>query len=210
MERLSGKVLPFEARSCRTEGVVAGEGLEDPRGENALLHLRRVAAEPGVVALHQILLGGGHESAQEIVEGDIAHRHRGQLEGGLDGDVGDRPRDAVVDFGHPVADIGRVAGEELVGAFARKDDLDLLAREERQQVARDGRGVAERFAEPGADPAQTVGEVALVEDQLVEVGLEVARGDLGHARLVEGLLGVADGKDRHPVALLLGEVGEDR
>ncbi len=77
----------------------------------------------------------------------------------LTGDVGDRPRNPVVDLGHPVADVGRIAGKELVGALARQDHLDLLAREEREQVAGDGRGVAQRFAEPRAHPAQPVGEV---------------------------------------------------
>ena len=62
---------------------------------------------------------------------------------------------------------------------------------------------------PGPTRAQAVGEVALVEDQLVEIGLEMPRRDLGHARLVEGLLGVADREDRHAVTLLLGEIRED-
>jgi len=143
------------------------------------------------VALDQILLGCGHEATQEVVKGDVAHRHWRHFEGGLDGDVGDRSWDAVVDLGHPVADIRRIAGKELVGAFAREDDLDLFAREERQQVAGDGRGIAEWFPESRTDTPQAVGKMALIEDELVEVRLEVARRDLGHARLVESFLGGA-------------------
>ena len=70
------------------------------------------------MALHEVLFGGGYETAQEVVEGDVAHRHRHKLEGGVDGDVGDWPRDAVVYLGHPVADVRGIAGKELVGALA--------------------------------------------------------------------------------------------
>jgi hypothetical protein len=77
-------------------------------------------------------------------------------------------------------------------------------------MAGDRRGVSEWLAETRADPLQTIREMTLVQDELVEVRLEMAGGDLGHARLVKGLLGVTDGKDRHPVALLLGEVRQDR
>ena len=78
--KVVGQILACEPLSCRPERIVAGQRLEDPRGQHRLLHLGRVRTEPGVVASDRVLFCSGGETAHQVIQTHIPHGHGQGLE----------------------------------------------------------------------------------------------------------------------------------
>ena len=111
----------------------------------------------------------------------------------------DRGRhDGAIDGGDPVVP-GRdpvpvVAEEELVGAFPREHDLDVLAREPRHEVQGYARGVGDRLVLVPDEPGQRLEELGGRHDDLAVLGAGRARCEPRVAELVGLALGKAHGK----------------
>ncbi len=106
-----------------------------------------------------------------------------------------------------------VAGEDLVGALAALDDLDLLGDQFGQQVEGDHVVTDHRLAHGGDRAVQGGGEAVGVHHQLVVVGGELLRDQIGVRELVTLLAALrleTDAEGGHLRPTRLGEQRHDQ
>ena len=114
-------------------------------------------------------------------------------------DLEHRPRRAAPEQGgdhseplrKPVGDVTVVSREALVPSLAGERDLDLAARESREDEHRDRRGVRERLVVGLRDRGQELGHVLPHQEHRV-LGLEVTRDGARRGQLVVGVRVEAD------------------
>ncbi len=152
---------------------------------------------PAVVALERRQVRRGDEPLRLVVEACASRRRRQPLD--------ERPRERRErpdPLGERVRDVGVVAAEELVAAFARQRDLDVLRGQLRDEVGRERRRVGERLVEGCRERGQQQRGVGL-QHQLPVV-CSVPRRDRARAgELVERCVLEADRERAHGSGRLL-------
>ena len=120
---------------------------------------------------------------EQVVEADVAHAHRSErprrrAPGRARSARGQPP----VAARRPVTDVGRIAGEQLVGALAGEDDLDLAAG---RSGPADGSEWSRRRPAARRSPSPTQrspsSRSVSAQDQLVVVGVEELRRVAGRS-----------------------------
>ena len=90
-----------------------------------------------------------------------------------------------------VDSIALVAGQDLVSAVAGEHDLDVLARQARHEIRRDGGGVGERLVEAGQQLVEDL-QVAGLHQELVVRRPAPLRDLAGVGKLVVAILAEPD------------------
>jgi len=180
--QIKDAVQPRRGRRRRRQPLPLGvrwtvrEPGERVRCEQLTLLGGREGARPHGMARVETEVGAGHE-ALEVDRGHSSDRRASH-----------RPRDArhprprVRD---PVRSIGRISAEHLVAAIAGQRDRDRLAREARQKIGRQDRGVTQRLVDEVAEGLHEVQRRIGAEDVLVMFGIEDGRHAPRVFRLVE-------------------------
>ncbi len=182
--------------ALKAETIEAGGrdvGCPDPMTADAV-HLRRL-----------------NEALEQKREGDLLVADRPAFNGAADG-VPHDSRQGGIALGEDGTDVGRVAAEQLVGAFADHRHAHVFRRPARQQGRRNPCRIGQRLAAVADDVGQHSGEIVGPD---VDADMRHVQG-LGHrlrpVALVIGLFGKAQGvrRHRHRGVLLAGHRGDER
>ncbi len=98
------------------------------------------------MTLHPRVLACREELLEHVLERHLAGRCRPAIHGPVRR-VTQRTRDSLPPLGILVAEVGGIAAEQLVGAFAGEDDLHVFACRLRQEKGWEYGGIAKRLGE---------------------------------------------------------------
>ncbi len=187
---------PFRLRPQRNEAAIGRVGvvLAQQRRQLLRLLLRQRRPQPRRREARQAAHGILGEQAQHAGSAAAQRARRGE-----------RAPDVLA------PSIAGISGEELVAAVARERHGDVPARETRDDLRRDLRGIGEGLVVPSRQRRDDLARGAILDIELGMLGAEMGRHLLGVAGLVESIRGEADGEGLHRArAFRLHQRGDER